>query len=720
MRAKRTIALGILFLLSTFVVGQASSDDPSVENLSFEVGTDMVEFTVDSTEWVRYTYFELEGPRLVVDFHGADNLLGFLRRSVDSGTVEQVRASSFEDSKRAATRLVFDLAEATPYEIIDDGDGAVRIRFGDGVAAEARVAPRGMDYSVLEGMDARSQPPSPMPTTPKTGVVPVQTASREATLTTISGELAPGSTYWENGVLKIRTAQSSEPGEVQPSLASDETTEPSTREVLLASAGMDSFPGWVEENPPALAELLEDPGAGQEVDSTVSSAIQSLESRIQPAEEAVAEATSPADAELEYTEAESNVAEALVEVASEETPVADTSPEAEIVEAGALTPVAVAAASAKAVEAELPVGRMVEPAPVIAAENSVEVGAAEAAVMAAPTFSEIPVVAIPPLPEALLVPAVAAAPPAVAPVAASFMGQAVQAPETPQYTGEIVSLELVNVDLQQFFLLIAELSGLNVIVDEGVTGSLTLMLRDVPWDQALDLVLRNENLGYELQGNILRIATQGTLQTEEASRTALREAQALNQDLETNTYILSYTQATPVSGVVQGVLTPRGTIIVDSRRNALIVSDIPGQFEQVDSLVEFLDAPAQQVEIEARLLSATRNFSRDIGNQIGLLIGNNGQNVLTGAPGTASPFARNPTTAVGANLPLIANFPAGGYLGAVVPARGGRRHSARRDHHSRGIARYCKASVSATGRDSEQRGGDDLSGYADSCSDQRQ
>ncbi len=161
-----------------------------------------------------------------------------------------------------------------------------------------------------------------------------------------------------------------------------------------------------------------------------------------------------------------------------------------------------------------------------------------------------------------------------------------------------------------------------MVLDPAVNGTVTLLLRDVPWDQALDLVLRNNNLGYELQGNILRVATQGTLQAEENAARDLREAQELNAELVTQTFILSYTQSDTVLGVIQGLLSARGTIITDARRNALIVTDIPSQFGRVESLVSFLDTPAQQVEIEARLLSASKSFSRDLGAQIGLLIGN--------------------------------------------------------------------------------------------------
>ena len=203
------------------------------------------------------------------------------------------------------------------------------------------------------------------------------------------------------------------------------------------------------------------------------------------------------------------------------------------------------------------------------------------------------------------------------------------------------------------------------MLDPAVGGTVTLLLRAVPWDQALDVVLRNNNLGYELEGNVLRVATRATLQAEEEAARELRDAQELNAPLVTETYILSYTQSDTVSGIVQDLLSPRGTIITDARRNALIVTDIPSQIGRVGPLVSFLDTPSQQVEIEARLLSANKSFSRDLGTQIGLLIGNNSRNSLTGLPGSGSPFTRTPEPRVNVDgsLPLIADFGVAGSSG---------------------------------------------------------
>src|SRR5207237_7722306 len=116
-------------------------------------------------------------------------------------------------------------------------------------------------------------------------------------------------------------------------------------------------------------------------------------------------------------------------------------------------------------------------------------------------------------------------------------------------------------------------------------------------------------------------------------------------------------KADTVSATLRGLLSPRGTIITDVRRNALIVTDIPTQYTNLESMVKFLDTPAQQVEIEARLLQANKSFSRDLGNQIGLLIGNKTGNVLTGLPGTSSPFPQvPPPREAGGVSPLVSNF----------------------------------------------------------------
>jgi type IV pilus assembly protein PilQ len=235
---------------------------------------------------------------------------------------------------------------------------------------------------------------------------------------------------------------------------------------------------------------------------------------------------------------------------------------------------------------------------------------------------------------------------------------------TPQYTGEIITIDIVNYDIKDFFRLISEISGLNVVLDPNVSGSVTLKLTDVPWDQALDVVLKNYGLGGQLQGNILRIATNSTLQSEQTAQKNLRDAQDLATPLVTRTFSLSYMKVGEVQPILAKLLTLRGNILPVVGKNALIIQDIPSQFTNLEAMVRFLDTPARQVEIEARLLQANKSFSKDLGSQIAFLIGNKAGNVLTGLPGTTSPFP----TATGAGtgvtgLPLVSNFPAAATAG---------------------------------------------------------
>ena len=241
--------------------------------------------------------------------------------------------------------------------------------------------------------------------------------------------------------------------------------------------------------------------------------------------------------------------------------------------------------------------------------------------------------------------------------------------QTPasQYTGEIVSIDVQDLDIKSFFRFIADVSGLNVVLDPSVSGAVTLTLTDVPWDQALDIVLKTHGLGSELQGNVLRIATRASLVAEENAREAERKAIEGAVPLTTKSYILNYRKAADVATTLRtgSFISARGSITPDVQRNALIIQDIPDQFGRLDQVIQFLDTPAQQVEIEARLLSANKSFSRELGNQLGLLLGNNSQNKLSGVQSVGiSPItSRVPAPSVGGSLPLNVNLPAAGTSG---------------------------------------------------------
>ncbi len=234
--------------------------------------------------------------------------------------------------------------------------------------------------------------------------------------------------------------------------------------------------------------------------------------------------------------------------------------------------------------------------------------------------------------------------------------------EITRFTGEPISLNLKDADVKDFFRLVHEISGLNVVLDPQVRGTVTIVLDDVPWDQALAIVLKNNNMECELEGNVLRIATLDTLKKEADARKAQIDAQLLAVPKVQVTRFLSYAKAQDVTTTLKKFLTSRGEVIADIRTNALIIEDVPSVIPVVDRLLRELDRKTQEVEIEARVVAATRNFARDIGTQVGFGWGNNPTAVGgVGAVG-ASPINVTETgelfQTIGDSIPLFSNFPA--------------------------------------------------------------
>ena len=232
----------------------------------------------------------------------------------------------------------------------------------------------------------------------------------------------------------------------------------------------------------------------------------------------------------------------------------------------------------------------------------------------------------------------------------------------PKYTGEPISVNLKDVDLKDFFRLIHEISGLNVVLDPDVHGTLTIVLDDVPWDQALDIVLKNNDLARELEGNVLRIATLDTLKKEADGRRAQMEAEALAVEKVSVTHFLSYAHAKDVLLTVKKFLSVRGDAVADERTNAIIVNDIPKVIPVIDKLLTQLDRKTQEVEIEARVVAATRTFARDIGTQFGFGWGN-GHSAIGGASAAGS----SPTAVTGGAPGYITVPSTGGTTGNTIP-----------------------------------------------------
>jgi len=193
-------------------------------------------------------------------------------------------------------------------------------------------------------------------------------------------------------------------------------------------------------------------------------------------------------------------------------------------------------------------------------------------------------------------------------------------PAQKVYTGHPISLDFKDGDLQDIFRLFADISGLNVVVNPGVTGKVTLKLTQVPWDQALDIILKTNKLGKTLDDNVIRIAKLTDLQQEEEELRKLKENQALAGDLLTLRKSLSYAKASELEPTIKKVvLSPRGTITLDARTNTMIITDLPARLEDAKLLIAELDRGTPQVEIEARIVTTDRNFARQIGIQWGFL-----------------------------------------------------------------------------------------------------
>ena len=207
-----------------------------------------------------------------------------------------------------------------------------------------------------------------------------------------------------------------------------------------------------------------------------------------------------------------------------------------------------------------------------------------------------------------------------------------------QYTGEPLTLNLKDADIKDTLQKFSELTNLNIVLDPDVRGTVTVSLTDIPWDQALELILKINGLGYVLEGNVMRIAGTQKLASEETGRQSLLKAQENNRPTKTVIQKLSYATADAAAATAKKVMSARGDIFVDSRSNLLIIRELPEYLPTVLDLIKSLDTAVPQVMIEARIVEATRTFSRRLGiswgfnavadqttgNTTGLIFPNNG------------------------------------------------------------------------------------------------
>lgn len=223
--------------------------------------------------------------------------------------------------------------------------------------------------------------------------------------------------------------------------------------------------------------------------------------------------------------------------------------------------------------------------------------------------------------------------------------------EEKVYSGEALSMEFQDVEIRSVLDILAQFTSMNIVASDSVAGNITLRLINVPWDQALDIILKSKNLGKRENGNVILVAPAAELAQQEAQELEAQRAVEAFEPLRTEYIRLSYAKAADVLNLIsQGsgasnrgttnntiddnntLLSNRGTVTVDERTNTLIVKDVATSIENIHKLISKIDIPVRQVMIEARIVSATDTFSKEIGVRWGILSNGaaNNRNLLVG------------------------------------------------------------------------------------------
>lgn len=243
------------------------------------------------------------------------------------------------------------------------------------------------------------------------------------------------------------------------------------------------------------------------------------------------------------------------------------------------------------------------------------------------------------------------------------------------YGGEKLSLNFQNVEVRAVLQVIADFTGLNIITSDTVGGSLTLRLKDVPWDQALDIILQAKGLSKRKNGNVVLIAPSDELATKE--KLALEASQQISElePLRTESFQLSYSKADDVKRLIsdkdQSILSKRGKATSDPRTNTLFINDTPSKLDDARRLIAQLDVPVRQVMIEARIVIADDKWGSQLGARFNLATASTsgGRNYgVGGSLGTAQTLsggAVSPIAASGAGTPLAVNLPVAGAAGTL-------------------------------------------------------
>ncbi len=233
-----------------------------------------------------------------------------------------------------------------------------------------------------------------------------------------------------------------------------------------------------------------------------------------------------------------------------------------------------------------------------------------------------------------------------------------------KYVGEKISIDFQDAELTHVFRLIADISGYNIIVSPEVKGKFSMRLIDVPWDQALHVILRNYSLSKTLEGNIIRIAPTSVLAKEEEEIARAKESQEKAGDLVTRVYAINYSAVDAIKQAIDDakILTKRGFISVDERTSSVIIKDVEQKHPEYESLIDALDMPTPQVSIDAKIVEVRSDSTKDLGIQWGMLWEPPDTRLKIGGEDTLS----GGIDGFRSNEPLMVNLPA-----IVGPGKGG-------------------------------------------------
>jgi type IV pilus assembly protein PilQ len=534
--------------------------------------------TVESTRPVAYTYYSPDPLTVVVDIQDADASRLPSRINVGTHEVESVRVSSIASPEgKALARLEVRLASLVAYQIYAE-NRSLNLVF-DRVLEASRLAPaRTADKTAEPAADtsakaAANPPATPAAEAPAPAVESPRRAVAEARPAAAPAEEPRASARGQKATKILGVSQGAEKGQLAFTIRADGRLR--YQDFFLGNPDrlVVDFQGVVSRSPIRMLEVNEGP--------------------VKKVRLAQFSAESPKIARL-------------------------------VLDLSARAPYRIVEGS-DGVKIVFGEGQTPSPAPLAALRSEPEPpaggdGDAGAPAPAPPAAAPMPPPAADPVmpapapaPQAVIVTETPATPSPAPPGTTTTLGQKV-------YTGNPISLDFKEGDLQDIFRLFADISGLNVVVNPGVSGKVTLKLTEVPWDQALELILKTQGLGYTLEGNVIRIAKLADLQKEEADRRKLEEEKALAGALDVVNVRLSYAKAADLEGTVKKVaLSPRGNITLDPRTNTMIITDLPPNIARAQALIVDLDRPTPQVEIEARIVVTTRNFTRDLGIQWGFM-----------------------------------------------------------------------------------------------------